>query len=110
MNISAGALSALKAFGTRMASIAGNVANAQSTGYKRTDAVFNEADSGQGVKVTISRDNSPAMVDDQGTELSNVDIARELIDTIPTEHGYSANVKTVKTMDEMIGTLLDIKE
>ena len=41
------------------------------------------------------------------TELSNVDLADEMSGMIPTEIGYKANLKTIQTRDEMIGTLLD---
>ncbi|MFH1153902.1 MAG: flagellar basal body rod C-terminal domain-containing protein [Pseudomonadota bacterium] len=103
------AVSAMRAFGTAMSSTANNIANAQSQGYKKTMAVIEQAGNDQGVTVSISRDASQGYVDDQGNELSNVDIAREITSTIATEAGFKANVASVRTMDEMVGSLLDIK-
>ncbi len=38
-----------------------------------------------------------------------VDLARETVNTIIAKHGFRANLKTIETADEMIGTLLDTK-
>lgn len=43
-------------------------------------------------------------------EGSNVGLlAREITSTIPTQRGYEANLKMVKTQDEMLGTVIDMK-
>jgi len=42
-------------------------------------------------------------------ESSNSDLTKELVNTITGKHGFSANAKVVKTTDEMLGTVLDIK-
>jgi len=42
-------------------------------------------------------------------ELSNVDIGEEMVSLIQSEHGYKAQIQSIKTSDEMLGTLLDIK-
>ncbi|CAN2039602.1 hypothetical protein GMMP15_1340022 [Candidatus Magnetomoraceae bacterium gMMP-15] len=42
------------------------------------------------------------------TKDSDVDIAKQMSGLITTEHGLTANVKSVQTADEMIGTMLDI--
>ncbi len=41
-------------------------------------------------------------------EGSNVDPAKEITDTIPLQNGYEANLKVIKTRDDMLGTILDI--
>lgn len=43
-------------------------------------------------------------------EGSNVDMAAEMVDQIISKHSFAANVQTARTADEMLGTLLDIKE
>ncbi len=43
-------------------------------------------------------------------ETSNVDLAGEMVDQITAEAGFKANVKTLKTADEMLGTIIDIVE
>jgi len=40
-------------------------------------------------------------------ELSNVDLTEEMPEMILTQHGYDANLKAVKTQDEMLGLMLD---
>jgi flagellar basal body rod protein FlgG len=36
------------------------------------------------------------------------DIARDRVDQITAQHAFAANVATVRTADEMIGTLINI--
>jgi flagellar basal-body rod protein FlgC len=40
----------------------------------------------------------------------NVDLAQERVDTLSARHSFNANIATIRTADEMMGTLLDIKE
>jgi flagellar basal-body rod protein FlgG len=42
-------------------------------------------------------------------EQSNVDIGRQMVNLIQAQHGFSAQIKTIQTADEMLGSLLDIK-
>ena len=42
-------------------------------------------------------------------ELSNVDLIKEAVDQIVAKAGFKANVNIIRTADEMLGTLLDIK-
>jgi len=43
-------------------------------------------------------------------ETSNVDLASEMVDQITAEIGFKANVKTLQTADEMLGTIIDLVE
>ncbi|MBI4180128.1 flagellar hook-basal body complex protein [bacterium] len=43
-------------------------------------------------------------------EGSNVDIATEMVDQIVNQRSFEANTKTIRTADEMLGTLLDLKQ
>jgi flagellar basal body rod protein FlgC len=36
------------------------------------------------------------------------DVVRDRVDQIAAQHDFAANVATVRTADEMIGTLIDI--
>ena len=92
---------------------ANNVANVNTNGFKRDRAVLEEGRSGE-VRVNLSKDRSPAPEDPLAPdapgvekELSNVDLADELTGMIPTEMGYKANLETIRTRDDMLGTLLD---
>ena len=106
-----GSVSALKAFGTKMASTADNIANSQSKKFKKTRVVLSEQQGGTGgVKAEVSKVNTPGYVDSDNEELSNVDMAEEISSMIPTSRNFEANVKTVQTMDEMTGTIINIVE
>ncbi len=109
------ALTGLQAFGTKVQSHANNIANANTNGYKSTRVILQSGDP-QGVKSTVEKVNNPGpMVFEQGNngeelvELSNVDLAKELTYTKLDSHMYKANLKTIQTTDEMLGSLLKIK-
>ena len=43
-------------------------------------------------------------------EGSNVDLAAEMVDQIVNQRAFEANIKPMRTADEMLGTLLDLKQ
>ncbi len=45
-----------------------------------------------------------------GLEMSNVDIASEMVDQMLSQRGVEANVKSIQASNEMLGTVLDIVE
>lgn len=109
--------SALKAFGIKMAVSANNVANVYSEDFKKSRALVTEGQEGQNdaVKVNISKVDTEGpietkMVNGQAVhqELSNTDIAEEFTGQITTQRAFEANTKTIKTEDEMLGTLIDM--
>ncbi len=109
------ALSALQAFGTGINSNANNIANSLTDGYKRTRVVYSETKP-EGVSAQVEKDNSPGPSvyekTDKGSELveqSNVDMVNELTDMSVTGKYYDANLKAIKTQDQMFGSLLNIK-
>jgi flagellar hook protein FlgE len=106
-------VSSLQAHERKMNVHANNIANVNTNGFKRDRAVLREGQAGD-VRVSLTKDMSPAPEDplapdapEVEKELSNVDLADELTGMIPTEIGYKANLKTIRSRDEMIGTLLD---
>lgn len=107
-------ISALSSFGTQMNVTANNVANVNTDGFKRSRTVLEEGQNGS-VTPRVEKINTPGPVVQEGLEsgetreLSNVDIAKEITDTIPTQRGYEANLKVVQTMDEMLGKVIDMK-
>jgi flagellar hook protein FlgE len=103
-------VSAIKAFGTKMHSIADNIANSQSVEHKKGRVLLLENDNNQGVKVNFTRIDTPGYLSLEGEELSNVDLAEEFSSMIITQNGFDANVKMARTVDEMTGTLIDIAE
>jgi flagellar hook protein FlgE len=108
------AVSALNAIETKMAVLSNNVANSQTNGFKKSRADLKEGENGA-VEVDITRVNTPGPIveaEENGgvveMEMSNVDLAEELPQTLIAKTGYSANLKMLKTQDEMLGSLLDI--
>ena len=107
-------LSALRAFGDKMEVTSNNIANVNTEEFKKSRAILKEG-SNSNVEVEIDRVNTPGptIVEIDGgkmteKELSNVDLAEEIPQTIISQRGYEANLTTVKTRDEMLGTLIDI--
>jgi flagellar basal-body rod protein FlgC len=107
-------ISALRAHGTKMGVSANNIANVETEEFKKSRAVMEEGPKGS-VEVEIDRVDTPGPIvsqyeDDQYVqkEMSNVDLAEEIPQTIPTQRGYEANLTVIKTKDEMLGSLIDI--
>jgi flagellar basal-body rod protein FlgC len=109
------ALSGLHAYSQKTQATANNVANLNTPGFQR-DVVTLSSQSPQGVTASVSKDQSPAPLvaepSDSGTSLveqSNADLIREMPDLIMEKNGFSANITTLKTADQMMGTLIDLK-
>ncbi|TKB05729.1 flagellar basal body rod C-terminal domain-containing protein [Desulforhopalus sp. IMCC35007] len=109
------ALSALQSFGTKLQSNSNNIANANTDGFKRT-RVTNASTEPSGVKAQIDKINSPGPVTYEATnsgydvvELSNVDLSVEIPDMNLNATMYKANLKTIETVSEMAGELLNMK-
>jgi flagellar basal-body rod protein FlgC len=110
------ALSGLTAFSTQVAVTAHNVANVTTDGFKKSRTELIAVESG-GVRPAIQKDETagPTILNDTGygpaqLELSNVDLAEETVNRIIGQRGFEANIQTVKTADEMLGTILDIRK
>ena len=109
-------LSALRAFGKKMAVIANNVANINSEGFKKSRAVLKEGTVKE-VAVDVTQVETPGSllpVEEDGKtvlkETSNVELAQEIPEASLTKRFYQANTAVLKQEDEMLGTLLDIIE
>ncbi len=107
-------ISALQAFSNQMAVSANNVANALSDDFKKSRALNTEGENGQ-VQTTITKINTPGpLVDDPLSttgklkELSNTDIAEEMVNQITASQGFKANTTVIKTYEETVGSLIDL--
>ena len=107
------ATSAVNAFSTKMRVTANNVANVNTDGFKKSRVTLNEGRSG-GVEADVSQVDTPGFIKQttenghiEKVESSNVDLAEEMTESISTQNGHNANLKTIKAHDEMLGTLLD---
>lgn len=109
------ALTGLQAFGTKLQSNGNNIANANTDGFKKT-MVTNAGVNPQGVKAQVNKvaDPGPSVFQEttngmELVELSNVDPARELVDMNLNSTMYKANLKTIETVNDMTGALLNLK-
>jgi flagellar hook protein FlgE len=107
-------VSALTAFRKKMESTADNIANVNTAGFKKSRVNLEQGANG-GVEAQVQKINTPGMMIEtigndgvEEVESSNVDLADELTQMIPTEAAYKANLKTLRAQDEMLGSLLDI--
>ncbi len=100
MNISSN-ISSINSHQTMMNTSANNLANVSTDGFRPSDT-----------KISSSADSTTAntrLSDDTGSKKSQTDVAKELTDQIIAQDATAVNVSAIKTQDEMIGSLLDIK-
>lgn len=109
------AVSALQTYGTRLQSNSNNIANTNTNEFKRT-RVINASEDPTGVKAQIERVDAagPTVYEEtsngyEQVELSNVDLGFEIPDMNLNSSMYKANVKTIETINEMTGELLNLK-
>lgn len=107
------ATSAVSSFSVKMDVTANNIANANTDGFRKSRTTLQEGKNG-GVEPVVDQVDTPGLsklVSEDGVirevEASNVDFAEELTETIPTQRAYEVNLKTIKTTDDMLGSLLD---
>ncbi|HEX6723069.1 MAG TPA: flagellar basal body protein [Burkholderiaceae bacterium] len=93
--VSSIAMSGLQAAQTRMASSAHNIANAVTPDFRRQVVAQQTAPNG-GVTTTIER--APVTGDA---------LAEDLVALKLAQHLFTANLKVLRTQDQMLGTLLD---
>jgi flagellar hook protein FlgE len=95
-----------------MDAAANNIANCNTDGYKRARATIHENPLGlPETKVTKVDTPGPLVFDpasEKGRELSNVDIAEEMVNMMIAERGFMANLKTIQAEDELLGSLINI--
>jgi flagellar basal body rod protein FlgG len=96
-DISSIARSGLAAAQTRLTAAASNIANRESTGFRRFEVDAREA-LGGGVDARLQRAAEPA----QGDAL-----ATDLVYAIEARQAFQANLKVLKVEDSLLGSLLD---
>ena len=100
MNISAN-ISSIQSHQTMMNVNANNVANVNTDGFVPNSTVLKDTSDGVSASVREGVDN--------GSTKSQTDLTTEIPQQISIENGVSANVSAIRTQDEMLGSLLDIK-
>ncbi len=107
------ALSALRALGRANEVIANNIANVNTGGFEKSRAVMAQAATG-GVTLSVEQLKLPIDTVTLGGAsqtapvTSNVALDEELIDLMVNRRGYEANIQTLKSTEEMQGTLFDL--
>ena len=93
-----------------------NIANISTNGFKPASVNIGDGYGGKSVQVSaIMKNGRPVQSGDnsQGEHLSKApsetDLSRDMICLINAQTGFEANAKTIITVDNMLGTLLDIK-
>ena len=123
-------LSGLALQSKRIANSASNVANISSTGVRTDPPNANDegfvphrvqatAEPEGGVRASLHATTPPAVLrydpgapdaDAEGlVARPNVSLVEETVTQIDAKRAYQANLAVIKTMDEMIGSLLDLK-
>jgi flagellar hook protein FlgE len=109
-------LSGVGAYAKQVEVSANNVANANTDGFKKSHTVFAAVETG-GVLSVVRKDDSPGptVLRDNGygpaqVELSNVDLGEETVNQIIGQRGFEANIQALKTANDMLGSILDIKK
>ena len=107
-------VAALKAHGTKMQVTSKNIANINTEQFKKGRATLTQGSGGM-VQARVDRIDTPGhtvLQADEGSvkekELSNVELTEEISNIIVTQNGYGANLKAIKTQDEMLGAAIDI--
>ena len=100
MNVSTN-ISSISAHQTMMNTTANNVANLNSDGFVPSDTRISENKNSVSANTRVS--------DDNGSLKSQTDLAKEIPDQIIAQDAAAVNVAAIRTQDEMLGTLLDIK-
>ena len=108
-------ISGLQAFEKKLESTANNMANVNTDGYKKTRVTLQEGQP-YGVRIHAEKTTTPGpQVYEQTNkgfslvEKSNVELSEELPNLMLTRRFYQANLKAIKTAEEMLGSLLDVK-
>ena len=109
------ALSGLQAYGMRLQNNANNVANMNTSGFKKGRVLLRE-EKPQGVSVHAEKIETPGPQTmeetgqgEQMVEQSNVDLAEELPEMIMNQHALLANIRSLQAIDEMDNSVLDLK-
>ena len=95
--ISSIALSGVHAASTRMDVASHNIANAQTPGFQR-QVVHQQSQETAGVMTTVGKS------DEVGP-----DLAADLVAQMEASYNYKANLRTIQTQEQMVGSILDVK-
>ena len=90
---------------------ASNVANVSTDGFKASQVAAQEQASGGVTSQIVPTGDAPAMMLRGGAMVqgSNTDLVTELVTQRTALHAYQANLNVLRTNDELLGAVLNIK-
>ena len=91
-------ISGLQAAQLRLDSSAHNVANLNTPGFKRQTVTQQDAPNLAGTRTRLGKAR------EEGVTLEG-----EVVEQMSASHAFKANLQTLKTQDDMLGSLLDTK-
>ena len=100
MNISNN-IASIQSHQTMLNTNANNIANVNSDGFIPKDTRISNNSGTPSANTRVA--------DDNGSPKSQTNLAKEIPDQIVGQNATEVNVSAIKTQDEMLGTLLDIK-
>ncbi len=108
-------LSGLQAYGMRLQNNANNIANMNTSGFKKGRVLLSE-EKPQGVATHVEEVETPGprIMEETGqgrrmVEQSNVDLTEELPEMMLNQHALLANIRSLQAVDEMEKSVLDLK-
>ena len=111
-SVSSIALSSMTYASQRLARSAHNVANVNTDGFQAKEVVAREVPQGGVTSVTRPTGGAPAVYQgDDGSAVlgSNTDLISETVGQLSAMHQFKASVALLKTDQEMMKSLLDVK-
>lgn len=97
------AISGMQLSALRMAVSGHDIANANTKGFEQSDLIQVESKAGAVAGAIIKTPNP-------NPQESGTDLAREFGSEMPiAQAGYSANLSVIKTLDQMLGTVMDLR-
>lgn len=103
-------LAGIFAHTTKVKTTAHNVANANTDGFKKDRVTIHSNESGL-PEVLITKVDTPGHTiqkPEGEVEMSNVDLAEEMVNLTIGKNGYMANLKALEKEEEIFDSVLDI--
>ena len=91
--------SGLQAAQLRLDASANNVANLNTPGYRRQAVAQQAVANSAGVRATVQREQ----------QADGVALEKEAVEQMSATYAFKANLQTIKTQDEMMGALLNVR-
>jgi flagellar hook protein FlgE len=105
MSLSIAGLSGMRAAQVQLDTTAHNVANSQTPAFQRRAVTQTPAPGGAGVTTKVVPDGPPAPT--EGRDFRHM--AQDMVAQHTAVYNFAANLKSVQTEDEILGTLLDTR-